>query len=120
MKRLADSTDTPLRRRLYSREAELLRGWEGEHLAEFDLCLGVSEGDTRWFAEMGQTRRVYQWSRSSSAAAVARLLGCEQPLKLLFVGNGAWEPNRIGMAWFVRDVIPAVVACAPSAHRSWF
>jgi glycosyltransferase involved in cell wall biosynthesis len=115
MKRIADTTDTRLRRTLYTREAKLLRRWEAAHLAEFDLCLGVSEEDTRWFAGMGANAVCVPNGvarHPAPPAPVASLHG-EEPLKLLFVGNGAWEPNRIGMAWFVRNVLPVLRCRVP-------
>jgi polysaccharide biosynthesis protein PslH len=114
MKRMADTTDTFLRRRLYTREAKLLRSWEDAHLSEFDLCLGVSEEDTRWFAELGANAVCVPngVARHPPPPPVASLAG-DEPLKLLFVGNGAWEPNRVGMAWFVKKVLPALRLRAP-------
>jgi glycosyltransferase involved in cell wall biosynthesis len=111
MKRLADTTDTGLRRRLYAREAKLLQRWEASHLAEFDLCLGVSEQDTRWFAGLGaEAFCVPNGVASHPVPASAPSLSDDEPLKLLFVGNGAWEPNRVGMAWFTKEVLP-ILSC---------
>ena len=114
MKRIADTTDTQLRRRLYAREAKLLQRWEAAHLAEFDLCLGVSEEDTRWFAGMGANAVCVPngVARHQAPRPAASLHG-DEPLKLLFVGNGAWEPNRIGMAWFVSNVLPTLRCRVP-------
>ena len=109
MRQLADTTDTRLRRRLYAREAKLLQRWEATHLAGFDLCLGVSEEDTRWFAGLGANAIcVPNGAAPHPVPPSAPLLSDHEPLKLLFVGNGAWEPNRVGMAWFTTKVLPAV------------
>src|ERR1039458_9171978 len=109
MKQMADTTDTWLRRRLYTREAKLLQRWEAAHLANFDLCLGVSANNTRWFARMGANAVCIPngVARHPPPHPTVPLQSAE-PLKLLFVGNGAWEPNRIGMAWFVRQVLPTL------------
>jgi glycosyltransferase involved in cell wall biosynthesis len=109
MRRMADTTDTLLRRSLYMREAQLLESWEAAHLSEFDLCCGVSEEDTRWHSGLGANAICVPngVARHPAPQPVVALQDGE-PLKLLFVGNGAWEPNRIGMAWFVRDVLPAL------------
>jgi glycosyltransferase involved in cell wall biosynthesis len=32
----------------------------------------------------------------------------DEPLRLLFVGTGRFQPNERGLAWFVRDVLPRV------------
>jgi glycosyltransferase involved in cell wall biosynthesis len=115
MKQMADTTDTRLRRRLYTREAKLLQQWEAERLTEFDLCLGVSEEDTRWFEAMGITsvcvpNGVVRHPAPQPVVPLQR----DEPLKLLFVGNGAWEPNRVGMAWFVKRVLPALRCRVPA------
>ena len=109
MAQMAQTTDTRLRRRLYARETELLRRWEAAHLPEFELCLGVSEQDTRWFAELGANAVCVPngVSRHPPPPPALPLQG-DEPLKLLFVGNGAWEPNRLGMTWFLRDVLPSM------------
>ena len=114
MKRMANTTDTRLRHMLYTREAELLRRWEATHLAEFDLCLGVSEEDTSYFAAVGANAACIPngVTRHPTPPPVVLLKEAE-PLKLLFVGNGAWEPNRVGMAWFVKDVLPAIQCRVP-------
>jgi glycosyltransferase involved in cell wall biosynthesis len=40
-------------------------------------------------------------------------LGDDEPLRLLFVGSGSWEPNRIGMAWFAENVLPTLRCPVP-------
>jgi glycosyltransferase involved in cell wall biosynthesis len=114
MRRMAETTDTPLRRRLYMKEAKLLERWEAAHLAGFDLCLGVSEEDTRWFAEMG-ANAVCVPNGVERHPAPLRVSPLEdgEPLKLLFVGSGSWEPNRIGLTWFVKNALPALRCRVP-------
>jgi glycosyltransferase involved in cell wall biosynthesis len=114
MQRIADTTDTAVRRRLYTREAKLLRRWEAAHLADFDLCVGASEEDARWFAAMGVNAVCAPNGVARHPAPPPAVpLQADEPLKMLFVGNGAWEPNRIGIAWFVRDVLPALQCRVP-------
>lgn len=114
MRRIADTTDTQLRRSLYAREAKLLERWEAAHLARFDLCLGVSEQDARSFARMGANAVCVPngVARHPTPRSVSAL-GDDEPLRLLFVGNGAWEPNRMGMRWFVDRVLPALRCRVP-------
>jgi glycosyltransferase involved in cell wall biosynthesis len=114
MRRMANTTDTQLRRRLYTKEAKLLQHWEAAHLAGFDLCLGVSEEDTRWFAGMG-ANAVCVPNGVARHPAPRRVspLEDDEPLRLLFVGNGSWEPNRTGMTWFVKHALPALRCRVP-------
>lgn len=107
MRRMADTTDTRLRRCLYMREAQSLGRWETAHLSDFDLCCGVSEEDTRWHAGLGANAVcVPNGVARHTMPRPVQSLRDDEPLRLLFVGNGAWEPNRIGMAWFVKEVLP--------------
>lgn len=109
MRRIAETTDTQLRRSLYAREAERLRRWEAAHLAGFDLCLGVSDQDVRCFARLGANAVcVPNGVERHPTPRPVSALGDREPLRLLFVGNGAWEPNRVGMSWFVDRVLPAL------------
>jgi polysaccharide biosynthesis protein PslH len=114
MRRMADTTGTRLRRRLYLREAELLQRWETARLSDFDLCLGVSEEDTCWFAGLGANAVCVPngVKRHPQPQSVVPLRD-DEPLKLLFVGNGAWEPNRRGMDWFAEDVLPLLQCRVP-------
>jgi len=105
--RMASTTDTRLRRVLYTREAKLIRRWETSHLAAFDLCLGVSDGDTRAFADLGANAICVPngVARHPMPPPVATLRD-DEPLKLLLVGDGGSESSRVGLVWFVNDVIP--------------
>lgn len=109
MTQLVATSEVWLRRMLYAREAELLQRWEATQLAKFDLCLGVSEEDTSYFAKLGANSVLVPngVARHPTPSPVA-LLKQDEPLKMLFVGNGAWQPNRTGMAWFVKNVLPAI------------
>lgn len=107
MKRMADTTDSPIRRRLYQREARLLEKWESTHVRDYDLCLAVSEDDARHFARLGANAVCIPngVSRHPAPKPVVPLRDNE-PIRLLFVGSGSYEPNRTGVAWFVEDVLP--------------
>lgn len=107
MRRMAEDAGSWARRRLYLKEAARLKGWEAAHLREFDLCLGVSDEDTLRFAGVGANAVCVPNAveRHPQPHPVTRLQGDER-LKLLFVGSGAWEPNRRGMIWFAEKVLP--------------
>ncbi|HEV3200604.1 MAG TPA: glycosyltransferase, partial [Bryobacteraceae bacterium] len=43
--------------------------------------------------------------------------GCgREPLTMLFVGSFRHDPNRVAMDWFVRDVLPRILAREPHAR----
>ncbi len=109
MMRMATTTHERLRKMLYMKEAELLRQWEVSHLAEFDLCLGVSNEDANYCATLGANAVcVPNGVNRHPTPPPPTALNENEPLKLLFVGSGSWEPNRVGMAWFVKNVLPAI------------
>jgi glycosyltransferase involved in cell wall biosynthesis len=107
MRRMSETTHALGRRLLYRREAVLLERWERAHMAEFDLCLAVSEDDARHFSALGARAHCIPNGVAAHAAPapVAALAG-EEPLRLLFVGSGSYQPNRVGVAWFLERVLP--------------
>ena len=100
-------------RRLFS-ELDWRRVAVEEHRAwrQADLCVAVSELDALAMTA-GGARRVTvspngtdpvdplplrQWNRGA------------EPLRLLFVGTGHYQPNERGIAWFVSEVMPRLRA----------
>ncbi len=107
LQRMGDTSASRLRGALYAREARLLAGWEAAHLPAFDLCLAVSEEDRRTFAALGaRAICIPNGVARHPRPAPARPLPAGEPLKLLFVGSGTYEPNRTGVAWFIERVLP--------------
>jgi glycosyltransferase involved in cell wall biosynthesis len=108
---MAETTDSPLRRRLYAREGQLLKRWEDARLRNYDLCLAVSEDDAQHFAKLGANAVCIPngVSRHPTPKPVVPLRDAE-PMRLLFVGSGSYEPNRIGIAWFIDSVLPLLVS----------
>ena len=109
MARMADTTDEQFRRKLYLKEAELQRRWERAHLPEFDLCTCVFSEDANHVTALGANAVcVPNGVDRHQKPSPVRSLGDSEPLKLLFIGSGSWEPNRVGMAWFVEKVLPEI------------
>ena len=109
MKRMAETTNERLRKMLYTKEAEARRRWEVSYLAGFDLCLGVSDEDTKYCAKLGANAAcIPNGVDPHPIPPPVKSLNESDPLKLLFVGSGSWEPNRVGMTWFVENILPAI------------
>ena len=90
---------------------EELRLWR-----EMDLCLAVSELDASAMKAAG--------ARDVDICLVGidpvprygmRLRRDDEPLRILFVGSGTYQPNELGIAWFVEDVFPRVREVIPAA-----
>jgi glycosyltransferase involved in cell wall biosynthesis len=111
MRRMAETTDSPLRRRLYAREGQLLKRWEDASLRNYDLCLAVSEDDAQHFAKLGANAVCIPNGVSPHPIPKPVVpLRDGEPMRLLFVGSGSYEPNRIGVAWFIDSVLPLLVS----------
>jgi glycosyltransferase involved in cell wall biosynthesis len=81
------------------------------------VCVAVSEIDAATM-QAGGARRVIVCPNGADQhdplPAPARAAGA--PLRLLFVGSGAFWPYERGLAWFAREVMPRLqAACGPVA-----
>jgi glycosyltransferase involved in cell wall biosynthesis len=106
-RRLADTAGNPARRLLYRSEARALERLERRYLTELEHCVAVSELEAERF-------------RASSSSVVTVPNGVDarpeppppagpregEPLRLVFVGSQNYEPNRLGLEWFVESVAP--------------
>ena len=84
-------------------EREERRAWK-----DADLCVAVSDLDAETMAD-GGARRVAVAPNGTDPVDQLRLRRWrrgEEPLRLLFVGTGSYQPNARGVAWFVREVMP--------------
>lgn len=90
---------------LYAREARLLRAIEARLCAAADYVWTLAEEDR---ALLG----VEDASRSSALALVTRLTpppapAARQPdCDAALIGTWTWQPNRIGLDWFLERVVP--------------
>lgn len=104
-------------RRLYG-EAEWrkLRREELRTWRRVPLCLAVSELDAKTMRGAG-ARRVELCPNGTDPVDLLPLapLPVDEPLRLLFVGSGAFQPYERGLAWLVREVLPRLRAIRPTA-----
>lgn len=94
-----------LQKLLYKREARLLKNLETRlcdrasyvlTLAEEDrLALGVASGEQSSALTLVASREHFRTSRRAA-------VGCD----LALIGNWTWQPNRIGLDWFLQEVVP--------------
>ena len=98
---------TGLRRAFAAVDWRKVRREEERAWREFDLCLAVSEIDARAFRE-GGARRVELVPNGADPVEQlpppVRAAG--EPLRVLFVGAGHYQPYERGLAWFVTEVMP--------------
>jgi polysaccharide biosynthesis protein PslH len=107
MRRMADTARSPLRRVLYAREAGHLERWERAQLQRFDVCATVSGEESGFYSSLGvETVTIPNGVAAHPPPPERCRLECGEGLRLLFVGSGDHEPNRVGLRWFVTDVLP--------------
>lgn len=93
---------------------EELRGWRA-----MDLCVAASPIDASIMAKAGARRTAVALNGTDSVERLpvpAREPG--EPVRILFVGNGAYQPYARGLAWFVTEVVPRVRETLPAAFRA--
>jgi glycosyltransferase involved in cell wall biosynthesis len=106
--RLAEQARNPLRRRLLAWEADRLEAYERRTYAQFDAVVFVTATDRACFALPAARVIPICVEPAAPIAPVANA-----PPQVLFVGTLFWPPNAEGVAWFIREVWPAVRArCA--------
>ena len=83
---------------------------------EMDLCVAVSEVDAGLLRRAG-ARAVAVCPNGTDA--VPRLppphRAAGEPMRLLFVGNGEFQPNARGLEWLIERVLPRVSGSVPIA-----
>lgn len=81
------------------------RLWRGS-----DICVAVSEIDAATMRDGGAGTTIVcpNGTDRFDPTPLPPLAGEDEPLRLVFVGSGAFWPYERGLAWFVRDVLPRV------------
>jgi polysaccharide biosynthesis protein PslH len=105
----------PGRRRLWAElDWRKLRREERRTWRSMDLCLAVSELDAQQMRD-GGARRVEVCPNGTDPVTPLPLPRREpaEPLRLVFVGMGRYEPNARGIEWFVSQVLPRIRSAIP-------
>jgi polysaccharide biosynthesis protein PslH len=111
-RRHAETTNGPIRRRLYARQWRRMFRFEGRTLARFDRVLAVSDVDR------DTLHRLYDRQLSAPVSVVPTGVDVEyftpKPLDsanarhIVFTGSMDWLPNEDGVVHFCRDVLPRI------------
>jgi Glycosyl transferases group 1/Glycosyltransferase Family 4 len=105
--RMAATASAAPRRWLYRREAARLGLKERQLLSRFDSCLAVSELEAETFRSWGASSVcIPNGCEPQPPPEPPRRLADGEPLRLLFVGTGGYQPNLTGLEWFRDQVIP--------------
>jgi glycosyltransferase involved in cell wall biosynthesis len=80
-----------------------------------DLCLAVSELDASSMRGAGaQDVDICLVGIDPIPPRGLQLRRNDEPLRILFVGAGSYQPNELGIAWFVENVFPRVRDTIPA------
>ena len=111
---LASSLPVPLRW-LRSAEASWIAAYEKRMLRLFDGVIAVSESDRQIFVARVPAMPVTLVGNGVDCTRFAGLLEAPRPpgLRLLFLGLLSYQPNEDAVIWFVREVLPRIVASHP-------
>lgn len=104
-------------RRLYGEgEWRKLRREELRMWRRVPLCLAVSEPDAEAMRAAG-AQRVELCPNGTDPVDLLPLAhrAADEPLRLLFVGSGAFQPYERGLAWLVEEVLPRLREALPVA-----
>ena len=92
-------------RTLYAREARLLKRIEARLCARADFVWTLAEEDRRLLG-------IDSPAKSTSlpmtvAAEPPRAMAARQPtFDVALIGSWTWQPNRIGLEWFLNEIVP--------------
>jgi polysaccharide biosynthesis protein PslH len=98
---------SPARRALLGVEWRKIAAEERRLWRSADLCVAVSPVDAEEM-RAGGARDVVLVPNGTDPVVAAPLPPRNGSVQLLFVGSGTYAPNERGVAWFVREALPAV------------
>ena len=118
-RRLAEAETVLLRRAALNLEARKLAQYEARVCSEVDRVVWVTEEDRQSLGSHnpqlkanGACRVIPICIDTDSAQVIERKVN---PHRITFLGGLHWPPNADGIAWFTREVWPAVAAQFPAA-----
>lgn len=104
-----------VRRAFAEVEARRVRQEELRLWRDMDLCLAVSELDASSMRDAGaQEVDICLVGIDPIPPRGLQLRRDGEPLRILFVGAGSYQPNELGIAWFVENVFPRVRDTIPA------
>jgi hypothetical protein len=101
----AAAADSAFQRSLYLREARLLKALEARLCRKARFIFTLAEGDRAALRVEGDTRSAVLplVTRTTPPPAPSpRAIECDAAL----IGTWTWQPNRIGLDWFLGAVVP--------------
>jgi len=114
---LAEATAGRFRRVLLQREARLLKEYEGRICRDFDAVTAVSQQDARALREAAASPvEIGVVPITIDVGEVTVVQRRPDANRILYLGSLIWPPSLDGLLWFLRDVLPLIVAKRPDAE----
>lgn len=107
-------TGNPVFRWVLAREYKLLREFEKVSCKRMNNVLACSDDDVLKLHEMGASRV----HCIPNGVDTQKLVPCDGEMdmnSMVFLGGMGWYPNRLGVQWFINEVMPRIVAVNPKA-----
>lgn len=100
----AEAASSPLQRLLFRREARLLQALEARLCSRARFVFTLAEEDRAALGVASDARSVALplVTTASAPAKTPRTIDCDAAL----IGTWTWQPNRIGLDWFLHHVVP--------------
>jgi len=100
---------------MHAQIPKLLR-FERDACRRADHVLACSEDDARTLATLAPQTPISVVANGVDLERCQPGGSAAQPARLIFVGPMSWFPNLDGMQWFLRDVLPRILAVRPDAQ----
>jgi glycosyltransferase involved in cell wall biosynthesis len=107
------SISSPFKKLIYWRESKLIEKFEARVCTQVDVVLACSDTDVNIIKKMG-AKSVHCIPNGVDVNQFKPNYDTLDNNRLVFLGGMGWYPNRLGMQWFVNDVLPIVTKKNPS------
>ena len=104
-----EQASSPIKRFYAGYQKSITGKWEMEMIARMDITSTISDLDREHLIRMGaDSRKLITLPVSVGPRLKLKSTYNLQSKNLLFIGGLAWEPNLVGLKWFVDKVYPLV------------
>ncbi len=106
------TVDSTIEKLIYGREYRLLKKFESEICTEVSTVLACSDKDAELLKNMG-ARSVHCIPNGVDVTRFEPDYTKLDSNHLVFLGGMGWYPNRLGVQWFVNEVLPLIISKNP-------
>lgn len=116
-KRLAQTTQNPVKALFLEREWRLMKRYEGKICQTFDAVLTVSDADKMALAEAADNQgNLIVAPIAVDPQELLPVLRNQQANHILHIGTMFWPPNVDGVLWFLKEVYPIITNLKSCIH----